>query len=150
MCVISRSLTKTGQQQKQPRKASGRLKGRARKDARDSAKRSQGTSESSANTLPGQGTKLPTYTIAFNDFTTLAEFIAGYTQPPVKVPSNFVAAINRAISVRRAHGAHVSSLLSASGRARHQMNPHSYFIGVLERVRDVLRPQMPTELLKDH
>ncbi|KAK4111504.1 hypothetical protein N656DRAFT_837525 [Canariomyces notabilis] len=64
------------------------------------------------------------YTVAIKDFVPLAEWIAS-RQPPVEVPSSFVSVINRVIADDDSN------------------QRHSYFVGVLKKVRDVLKPRMP-------
>ncbi|KAL1963061.1 hypothetical protein VTN77DRAFT_8707 [Rasamsonia byssochlamydoides] len=138
-------LTGNSGKQQQQQQPSGRLKGRARKEAREAAKRSQGGSTTSIKP-PGQ---LPTYTIAIKDFISLAEYIASYRRPPVRVPASFVTALNRAIEVRREHGIQLSSHLPEISKKQAADERHNYFIEVLECVREVLRPRMPSELLAD-
>jgi hypothetical protein len=117
--------------QNQPSK---RLKGKARKQAREAAKCAQEESELE----PGKPAPGPTYIIAIKDFTGLAEYIASFTRPPVRVPKPIVAAIDRAISLRRDHADHPSFQLSQVAKDLAANESHSYFIGVLERVREIL------------
>lgn len=111
---------------------SGRLKGKARKAAREAAR-----NEGIENAVPAP--KVPTYTLAIKDFVSLADLIASYTKRPIKVPLGFVGAINRAISVRRKHREQVG------GKDEKSDERHSFFIGILEHVHNVLRPRMPPE-----
>lgn len=115
---------------------SGRLKGKARKQAR--------SKETSTSSAPKPS--LPTYTIAVKDFTTLADFIAAY-KGRVQVPESFASAIYRAISARKSHGSAVSADLPQSEENAASDDRHSYFVGVLEHVRDTLRPFMPADFL---
>lgn len=108
----------------------GRLKGKARKLAR------------------AQDAGPQTYTIATKDFTGLAEFIAAH-EPRVDVSGNFVSALYRAISVRKSHGANVSGTLPKTEEKQASDDRHSYFVGVLEHVRDTLRPLMTCGIIKD-
>ncbi|KAH7304103.1 hypothetical protein B0I35DRAFT_472101 [Stachybotrys elegans] len=64
----------------------------------------------------------PSYLIAVKDFVPLAEFIFASSKPLVSVPQSFVDTIDRVI---------------------HSDASHSYFVEVLKKVRDVLRPCMP-------
>ncbi|POS76706.1 hypothetical protein DHEL01_v204908 [Diaporthe helianthi] len=79
--------------------------------------------------------------VAIKDFVPLAEFIAASKKPAAAVPESFVQTINRVINVRssfgstlREHGAKPSAEASEK---------HSFFVGVLEKVREALRPRMP-------
>ncbi|KAI4155207.1 MAG: hypothetical protein LQ340_001140 [Diploschistes diacapsis] len=119
---------------------SGRLKGKARKAAREAAK-DAGTTNSPHAPKP------PTYTIAVKDFVSLAEWIVGRPKPSVQVPARFVSAINRAISVRQRHGKELS------GKDEKSDKRHNFFVGILEQVRDILRPTMSrdaAELLEEN
>lgn len=113
--------------------SSKRLKGKVRKDSRATANEPQEGSSQPAST--------PTYIRILKSYSVLAEYIASFDQPAVSVPAYFVAAIDRAIAVRRDYGAYVSSLLPATAQNRASDERHSHFIGVLERVRDILRPE---------
>ncbi|KAE8354727.1 hypothetical protein BDV28DRAFT_130402 [Aspergillus coremiiformis] len=106
----------------------GRLKGKARKAAK----------AQKASTTPSS--RQPTYTIAIKDFVNLAELIASYNNPPIRVPSSFVTILERAISTRRRHGDFLPTKdhIAAQG--------HNYFIGILEHVRDTLRFRFPVEM----
>lgn len=81
------------------------------------------------------------HVVAIKDFIPLAEFIAASKKPAAAVPASFVETINRVINVRssfgstlREHGAEPSAEASEK---------HSFFVGVLEQVREALRPRMP-------
>lgn len=69
----------------------------------------------------------------------MADWIASHNKPPVRVPRTFVDCLTRAISVRRSHGEAVPRTDEKSDET------HGHFIGILEHVRDVLRPRMPSE-----
>ncbi|KAJ4118720.1 hypothetical protein NW768_010780 [Fusarium equiseti] len=105
---------------------SGRLKGKARKEAKK------------LGTPANQG---PKYTVALKDFLPMAECIANSRKPLITVPSSFVSTINRAIRLRStfademaAHGVTVD--LAAE-------NSHGYFVSVLVKVNEALRPRFP-------
>lgn len=88
---------------------------------------------------------MPTYIIRVKDFISLAEYIAGKMKAPASVPASFRLALHRAISARREHGAHLPSSQMAQALSFENNDAdegHGYFIGVLEHVRDVLRPRM--------
>ncbi|KAK8045826.1 hypothetical protein PG996_013890 [Apiospora saccharicola] len=112
----------------------GRLKGKARAQAKKakapSPKSSSGKSSSGKSSSSG-----PKYIIKIADFTTLAEFVAGKSPD---VPVSFRSTIDRVIAARSTFG----SQLSQHGQAvdEKQDENHQYFVGVLEKVRDVLRP----------
>lgn len=111
---------------------SKRLKGKARKQAKAAAASPQISSSSSSR---------PDYTIAIKDFIPLAEFVAAYQNPVVSVPLAFASTLNRVISTRSGFGGQLADLgnsPSASADAK-----HSYFVGVLEKVREVLKPRAP-------
>ncbi|RMZ42085.1 hypothetical protein AFCA_006829 [Aspergillus flavus] len=105
-------------------KPSGRLKGKARKQAKSQ-----------------KGPATPTYTIAIKDFVSLAEWIAHDHRQPIHVPSSFVTALERAIHTRRRHGDYLAH------KSKSAEDSHAYFIGILEHVRETLRPQFPRESL---
>ncbi|KAK7570564.1 hypothetical protein V3481_019416 [Fusarium oxysporum f. sp. vasinfectum] len=118
-------LTPTGIQTK----GTGRLKGKARRDAKKQ------------NTyVPTPLHTIPKYVIAVKDFIPLAEFIFA-SKPLISVPPSFAETLDRVIYVRAKFGAQLID---------HGMKPstksdatHSFFVGILEKVRDVLRPRMP-------
>lgn len=65
------------------------------------------------------------------------------------MPASFVATLNQAIFVRREHGIQLSAYLPAIVKNQAANERHDHFIGVLERVREVLRPRMPSEVVDD-
>jgi hypothetical protein len=79
--------------------------------------------------------------VAIKDFIPLAEFIAASKKPAAAVPESFVETINRVINVRSSFG----STLKEHGAepSAESSEKHSFFVGVLEQVREVLRPRMP-------
>lgn len=105
----------------------GRLKGKARAQAKK-GKPPPPKNSSSSNSGPK-------YIIKIADFVALAEFVAGKTP---EVPVSFRSTIDRVIKARSTFG----SQLSQHGQAvdEKQDKTHQYFVGVLEKVRDVLRP----------
>jgi hypothetical protein len=148
-CGYSRDLltNQVSSQQKAPK-----LKGRARKLAREATQNESLTSLSEnlkSKTTP-QALK---YLIATKDFISLAEWIAKSTTPRVEVPASFVSVLDRAITVRKRHHSWWYSQTEGAGAIDDEdvqaNESHGYFIGVLEKVREVLRPKMPPELHKD-
>ncbi|KAF7502110.1 hypothetical protein GJ744_007108 [Endocarpon pusillum] len=134
-------------QQKAPK-----LKGRARKLARDAAQNQSSDSQGDklkSEATPG-GSK---YLIAINNFIPLAEWIVKTRKPRVEAPAGFVSVLDRAISVRKRHHTWWQNQSEKTdGNTMEEKNAnesHGYFIGVLEKVREVLRPRMPPELLSD-
>lgn len=126
---------------------SKRLKGSARKKAKDAAK-AQGvpakTSEASATPPPKSN-----YIIKVKEFTTLAEFIAVSNKPAVQIPRSLVNALNRAIDLRRKHHEHSLVNGEKSAKASHNANEgHSYFLGILERTREILKPRMSSDMVE--
>ncbi|KAJ4020230.1 hypothetical protein NW752_005337 [Fusarium irregulare] len=114
---------------------SGRLKGKARKEAK---KRGAPVNPANPQTTKSQG---PKYTVALKDFLPMAECIAKSRKPLITVPSSFVSTIDRAIRLRSNF---------AAERALHGMevdidadNAHDYFVGVLNKVKEALRPRFP-------
>ncbi|KAK7999004.1 hypothetical protein PG991_014679 [Apiospora marii] len=104
----------------------GRLKGKARAKA----KKGKGPPPKKTNSKGG-----PNYIIKIADFIALAEFVAGKSP---EVPVSFRSTIDRVIAARSAFG----SQLAQHGQVvdETQDENHQYFVGVLEKVRDVLRP----------
>lgn len=127
---------------------SKRLKGSARKKAKDAAK-AQGApakaSEATATPPPK-----PNYIINVKEFTTLAEFIAVFNKPAVQIPRSLVSALNRAIDLRRKQREHSLDNGEKSAKASHNADEgHSYFLGVLERTREILKPRMSSDMIED-
>ncbi|ENH75809.1 hypothetical protein FOC1_g10001667 [Fusarium oxysporum f. sp. cubense race 1] len=109
-------------------KGRGRLKGKVRRDAKE------------------QKTYIPTphtiqkYVIAVKNSIPLAKFILA-SKPLISVPPSFVETLDRVIYVRARFGAQLID---------HGMKPstksdatHYFFVGILEKARDILRPRMP-------
>ncbi|MCJ1376607.1 hypothetical protein MMC20_007850 [Loxospora ochrophaea] len=135
-------------------KNASKAKGRARKASREAAHNKLSNSQSDANDLKSSAQlEGPKYLIAVNDFISLAEWIVKSTNPYVEVPASFVSILDRAITVRKRHHSWWygrSKEHDGNGAEEKQANKsHGYFIGILEKVREVLQPRMPTELLKD-
>ncbi|EXM16902.1 hypothetical protein FOTG_14870 [Fusarium oxysporum f. sp. vasinfectum 25433] len=112
----------------EPTKGRGRLKGKVRRDAKE------------------QKTYIPTphtiqkYVIAVKNSIPLAKFILA-SKPLISVPPSFVETLDRVIYVRARFGAQLID---------HGMKPstksdatHYFFVGILEKARDILRPRMP-------
>ncbi|UKZ64759.1 uncharacterized protein TrAtP1_005970 [Trichoderma atroviride] len=127
-----------------PAAVGGRLKGKARKMAKNQAsnqpkKPTTTTSEASAG-VDGSGTasKKPTYLIKIKEFEPLAQFVSKVND--VKIPKYFSIALERVIQVRKSFSDRLTSSgveLNAASNDR-----HSFFVGVLEKVRHHLKPLM--------
>ncbi|KAJ9612123.1 hypothetical protein H2200_003720 [Cladophialophora chaetospira] len=122
-----------------------KLKGRARMLAKQAAK-AEAAKHGEAATSLTPATKAPKYTVAVKDYLPMAQNITAFHKPPVKVPDSFAKTLDRAISLRKQVGAGISS--SPGGvNARDPDDEksdatHSFFVGVLEAVRDTLKPRM--------
>ncbi|KAK9350250.1 hypothetical protein V1523DRAFT_98130 [Lipomyces doorenjongii] len=107
---------------------SGRLKGKARKAAQ-----AAGTAGSR---------KVSKYIVALKDFLPLADFIAQYREPGVSVPDSFSTTINRLITTRSEFGKLMDDHGAKPDPEADQK--HNYFVGILEAVREAVRPRMTT------
>lgn len=105
-----------------------RLKGKARKEAKAAAAKSQSSS------------CRPEYTIAVKDFIPLAEFVAASRKPVISVPLAFDNMLDRVISTRYGFSTRLVELGSATDASAD--SKHSHFVGILEKVREVLRPRV--------
>ncbi|RBR19159.1 uncharacterized protein FIESC28_05624 [Fusarium coffeatum] len=114
---------------------SGRLKGKARKEAK---KRGAPVNPANPQTLKNQG---PKYTVALKDFLPMAECIAKSRKPLITVPSSFVSTIDRAIRLRSAFAAEMA--LHGVKVNQDADITHDYFVSVLEKVNEALRPRFP-------
>jgi hypothetical protein len=128
--------------------ASQRLKGKARKQARESGAGPGGATTTNENDT---ASKAPKHIIAVSDFISLAEFIVKTTKPRVEVPTSFASLLDRAIVLRQRHntwwyGRETEEETSDQAISN---DSHNYFVGILEKVREVLRPRMKPELLRD-
>ncbi|EXJ93620.1 hypothetical protein A1O1_02012 [Capronia coronata CBS 617.96] len=80
----------------------------------------------------------------------MAQYISAFSKPPVKVPNGFVRMLDRAIALRKRVGSAVSSQKdgqTARGEdERLSDQRHSFFVGVLEGVREALKPRMSADV----
>lgn len=132
--------------------ASKRLKGKARKQAKDAASGQSKKPENleSNSNLPARAS----YVIKVKDFTTLADHIAGFNKPVVKVPKSLAHTLDRAINLRKQHSAwsREQDVLDGANQYSNQADAdvgHSYFLSILERTREILRPRMPSGMVDD-
>ncbi|KAL8956299.1 MAG: hypothetical protein Q9183_006344, partial [Haloplaca sp. 2 TL-2023] len=143
-------LTNTGGKPAQPKQApkSQRLKGKARKGAKQAAQ-VQGSKAAPSSSKDAQSG--PVYTIGTKDFISLAEHIVAFTKPVVEVPAALVKVLDRAIDLRKGHN-DWSRETKATGKAADRLKSdetHSYFLGILEQTREILRPRMPADATND-
>jgi hypothetical protein len=89
------------------------------------------------------------HVIALKDFISLADHIAASTKPVAKVPATFASVLDQAIAVRRDHGVHAEAQLAPGPESQESPERHNYFIGILEHVRQVLRPRMSSDTIED-
>ncbi|KAI1323437.1 hypothetical protein F5Y16DRAFT_412651 [Xylariaceae sp. FL0255] len=80
------------------------------------------------------------YVIAIKDFTTLADFISTKRSKVGKVPTSFVKALDRVIRARRGFGDQI-----ADNGETTDNDTHMYFVNVLEKVREVMKPLFPSQ-----
>lgn len=109
---------------------SKRLKGKARKQAKAAAQQAQASSSSPTN---------PDYIIAIKDFIPLAEFVAASKKPVISVPRSFAKTLNRVISTRSGFSTRLAESTDSPDVSADFT--HSHFVGVLEKVREVLTPR---------
>ena len=130
----------------QPARPSQRLKGAARKKAKHAAQGNAAPSKDPSSSVDG-----PKYTIKVKDFTTLAECIARFTKPAARVPVTLVKALNRAIELRQQHHTWSRGMAETelSVDVEEGNESHAYFLGILERTREILKPRMPPEMIND-
>jgi hypothetical protein len=83
-----------------------------------------------------------TYIIPVASFRPLAHHIAGYDTPAVQIPRSFLLILERTISARRECNKYFRR---HSKDLAEENDKHAYFIGVLENVREILRPRVTVE-----
>ena len=83
------------------------------------------------------------YTIAIKDFVPLAEFILTKRGTVGKVPVSFVKTLDRVIRARRGFGDQIAEQDEITDNASD--NSHMYFVGVLEKVRQIMKPLLPSQ-----
>ena len=126
--------------------SSQRPKGATRKQAKRAGKENAPQPKT-----PNSTADAPKYTIKVKDFAALAECIARFNKPAVKVPLTVVEVLNRSINLRLQHNtwsrAQAESRASTSVEESNQS--HAHFLGILERTREILKPRMPSETIDD-
>ncbi|KAI8933054.1 hypothetical protein NX059_009700 [Plenodomus lindquistii] len=81
-----------------------------------------------------------TYAIPIKNFTILAEFIVSRGSPSVQVPARLGRLLDRAISTREVYSDAVSPHLPANVSTQQSADRHTFFLGVLKKVREILKP----------
>lgn len=114
----------------------GRMKGKARKAAKAAAK----TSGAASGPTPTPTKTGPKYIVPIADYLPLAKYIASFENPVVSVPDSFATTLNRVIALRSGFGERLEK--HGAGRGTKADLKHHYFVGVLEGVREALRPRM--------
>jgi hypothetical protein len=102
--------------------------------------RKKGKERKATGTTAQQAHGRPSYTVAIKDFTVLAEFIAGKKDPEIKVPPKLAALLDRTITARRWFSSNLAAYLKDDQQKQESDNRHVFFLGILERVRDILKP----------
>lgn len=105
-------------------KPSGRLKGKARAQARKEAMEPHAS--------------VPKHIIKIKDFIPLAEFIA--LKPKLSVPTSFKDTLDRVIAKRSGFSGKLEQHRSVPDKKSDES--HKFFVGILKRVRDILKPCM--------
>jgi hypothetical protein len=100
------------------RPSGGRLKGKARKEARRAGAR---------------------LTISSNSLPAMAQLIADQT-PPIQVPSSILGLLNSAITLRKRCSGWFKTKTTREDLLHQRLDGHAHFISVLERVRQILKP----------
>ena len=123
------------------------LKGNARKKARNAAQKDPEPA-SNEDKVPAEAS----YIIKVKDFTLLADCIASYDKPVVKVPHSLVSALDRAIDLRKQHNEWFKKPKESdkhSGEMSDTTEGHSYFLKILQQTREILKPRMQTDAMND-
>ena len=129
-------------------KPSARLKGKARKQAKDAiiAQDKQSKTANVADDSPAKAS----YIIEVKEFTVLAEYIAG-SGKPVVMSRSLVNILNRVIDLRSRHHSWFREQREFDDCTKKVKadESHSYFLGILERTREILKPLMPSDMVYD-
>ncbi|KIV82571.1 hypothetical protein PV11_04672 [Exophiala sideris] len=123
-----------------------KLKGRARTLARRAAQEDGG---STTNVGQDTGMRKQIYTVAIKEFVPMARRVAACVKPVIKVPKRFANVLERAISMRKQISAAVINgqdpTIPRNAEAQCSDSQHSYFVNILEQVRDVLGIGVPVD-----
>ncbi len=87
------------------------------------------------------------YIIYLKDFATLAKYIVHNSKPKYRIPVSFVVVLDRAIAARKHHndwwdGRESRGTNEDDAKAK---EGHGHFAGVLEEIREILKPRMAPE-----
>lgn len=99
--------------------------------------------KSNKNAKAAQGR--PTYTVAIKEWTAMAEFIAGLTDPTVDVPEKLATLLDVTIGLRQSYSNDISDILADSDVKKNSDDRHTFFLGVLKSVRNILGPRLPKQ-----
>jgi hypothetical protein len=116
---------------------SKRLKGKARQKAKEAAAKGIATDPSASEKLPARQ-----YTITVGEFVPLAEFLA--SKVDLSIPAGVWESINQAIRLRQLHSKH--HIEEAEPAATRSNKGHLHFLGILEKVRDILRQRVSPDV----
>ncbi|KAL8750539.1 MAG: hypothetical protein Q9199_006997 [Rusavskia elegans] len=114
-----------------------RLTGKARKKALESSKRTTTATPEASN--KAHDVEPPSYVIKVKEFISLAEYIVGSSKALVKVPIALVKVLDRAIKLRK-------QFSSAAGESAGPDEGHAYFLAILEKTREILKPHSASEM----
>ena len=108
------------------------------------AAKAEAAKKGEAATKPPASQKPATYTISVKEFLPMAQHITAFHKPPIKVPDSFVKILDRAIALRKKVAVGLGNRSdSASTPINHTSDEgHSFFLGILEGVRDTLKSRM--------
>ncbi|KAL8848129.1 MAG: hypothetical protein Q9221_006849 [Calogaya cf. arnoldii] len=120
--------------------ASKRLKGKARKKAQEALKSATTVTPEASKKAPD--VEPPKYVIKVKEFISLAEYIVGSMKALVKVPTALVKVLDRAILLRK-------QFSSAAGESADPGEGHAYFLAILEKTREILKPHSASEVADD-
>ncbi|KAJ4247785.1 hypothetical protein NW762_012994 [Fusarium torreyae] len=128
LCGFRSDLHTTRYSNNENQKTSGRLKGKARTEAKNSH-------------VPTEKATTTKYTVALDDFVPMAEFIAACRKPVISVPACFVSTLDRVIRVRSTFKGRMTEHGIETDEKSDKA--HSYFVDILEKVRNILGPRIP-------
>ncbi|KAL8991699.1 MAG: hypothetical protein Q9169_007730 [Polycauliona sp. 2 TL-2023] len=134
-CGYSADLLNDDESSNSPKaiQASKRLKGKARK-------RAQKVRKATATPNPAAFTSVesPANVIKVKEFISLAEYIVDSLELSVELPIGIFRVLDRAIKLRR-------QFISAAGESTNPHEGHAYFLTILEKTRDTLKPYSAIE-----
>ena len=140
-------VDKSSEPPSKPPAKSQRLKGSARKKAQNAAKSQQVNAPSTSETVATKP-----HIIKVKQFTTLAEYIVGFKKPSVKVPQFVASALDRAIDLRKKQSSWYrdqNGTKDTIDAASDADESHSFFLNILEKTREILKPCLPAHVPSD-